>query len=724
MSRSAGVQVENNFTKGLITEATGLNFPENACTETYNCIFDRTGLVSRRLGIDYEFGYSVANTVTRDDSVFSEYSWQAVAGQGDLNFTITQVGNIIHFWEVTPIGSLSAGKKSFTVNLESFKVAGAPLTKTKPAQFSSGKGYLFIAHPYCDPIYVRYNTDTGTITSTKITITIRDFEGVDDGMGLLDRLSTITNLHKYNIYNQGWYYNTESWRNSGYDAYMNGNVAQMMRNDGYGGRWPSNVDISYLGKNGAGELIRQYAGKAKDSIGNSPAPKGHYFLNAFYQDRSAASGIAGLAVVTASYNRPSSAAFFAGRVFYSGVSAADFSSKVYFSQIIERDEQLGKCHQENDPTSEYTADLLPSDGGVIQILEAGTIYRMVPVDASLVVFASNGIWTISGSQGTAFSANDYAVKKLAGVETRSATSFVVASGLPVWWNQDGIYGVTVDQSLGTLSVQSLVDQTIQDFYDAIPNPSKNYAKGGYSPLTRKIQWVYRSTVATNEDENYNYDSVLTLDTSTGVFYPWTISTNEDTPTVNGIVINKGNGIARIQENVTTNAGVLVTNNALVAVTAVAESVTELSASFRFVTTKETSGSTNQITFSQERNINYLDWFTTTFGISYDSYFITGYKIHGEGMRKFQSNYLSMYSEVEEGSSFFVQGQWNFTITGNSGKWSTKQQGYRPSTTQKYNWSRLKMRGTGNSLQFKVMSEERKPFYIIGYSLFETANASP
>jgi hypothetical protein len=39
------VFVENSFINGLITEATGLNFPEKAVTETSDCIFDIDGSV-------------------------------------------------------------------------------------------------------------------------------------------------------------------------------------------------------------------------------------------------------------------------------------------------------------------------------------------------------------------------------------------------------------------------------------------------------------------------------------------------------------------------------------------------------------------------------------------------------------------------------------------------------------------------------------------------------
>jgi hypothetical protein len=38
--------VENNFTKGFVTEFTGLNFPENAATDTDNCLYDIVGHVT------------------------------------------------------------------------------------------------------------------------------------------------------------------------------------------------------------------------------------------------------------------------------------------------------------------------------------------------------------------------------------------------------------------------------------------------------------------------------------------------------------------------------------------------------------------------------------------------------------------------------------------------------------------------------------------------------
>src|SRR5690349_19732939 len=98
MARQAAVSVENNFSRGLITEASGLNFPENACTETYNCEFNLDGSVNRRLGFDFEANYET-KTINRTNSVVRPYLWKNVAGNGDVTLLVVQVGLTIYFYE-------------------------------------------------------------------------------------------------------------------------------------------------------------------------------------------------------------------------------------------------------------------------------------------------------------------------------------------------------------------------------------------------------------------------------------------------------------------------------------------------------------------------------------------------------------------------------------------------------------------------------------------------
>lgn len=257
------------------------------------------------------------------------------------------------------------------------------------------------------------------------------------------------------------------------------------------------------------------------SSGNSPAAKGHFVIDAFQQDRSSVSGVNGIPVKSAQGNRPSAVAFYAGRVFYSGVFTSGFNTKIYFTQIIERADQVGECYQSQDPTSEDLRDLLPSDGGVIVIPEIVQIHNMVTYGYDLYVFASNGVWRIGGSDGLGFRADDYSVSKISGVPTISPVSFVDVEGVPIWWNRSSIN--TLAPSEGGMQVQSVTDQTIKRIYDNIPEQSKFYAKGTYDALTKKVQFLYRSTPAEDESEIFNYDRILTLDTRTGAWSPWTAS---------------------------------------------------------------------------------------------------------------------------------------------------------------------------------------------------------
>lgn len=257
------------------------------------------------------------------------------------------------------------------------------------------------------------------------------------------------------------------------------------------------------------------------STGNSPAPKGHYVLDAFHLDRSYVSGVAGLPVVSSGGYRPSAVAFYAGRVFYAGVNVSQFNTKIYFTQVLERPDQVQNAHQQLDPTNEDLRDLLPTDGGIIVVPEVTEVYHMVPLGDSLFVFARNGVWQISGSEGLGFKANDYSVNKISGVPAISNLSFVIVEGAPLWWNRSGIWNLSLDQR-GVGSVQSLTKDTIQQFFDKIPVNSKFYAKGAYDPLTDKVQWLYRSTEAETDADNFKYDKILVLDTRTGAFYPYNL----------------------------------------------------------------------------------------------------------------------------------------------------------------------------------------------------------
>src|SRR6266576_13825 len=205
MPQTLAVALENNFTKGLITESTGLNFPENAATDCDNCEFTLIGDTLRRQGVDFEIGHTF-QTVSRANSALSSYKWNNAGGDGLTQVVVEQVGATLYFYKSsssTIASPLSTQLLGSTVNLTAFVGAGGTLDMTLEAQYASGNGYLFVYHPSCDPFYCTYNA--GVITGNVITIQIRDFAGIPE-TGIADnfRPLTLTDDHKYNLINQGW----------------------------------------------------------------------------------------------------------------------------------------------------------------------------------------------------------------------------------------------------------------------------------------------------------------------------------------------------------------------------------------------------------------------------------------------------------------------------------------------------------------------------------------
>lgn len=849
MARSSAIAVENNFSKGLITETTALKFPPNACTETYDCVFDSTGRVTRRPGFDLESDY-VLQTVTKEaDEVFVEFLWKAVAGIGTMNFVVQQQGSSLFFYDVSSDLSVSPNRKTFSVDLNdhlpSFAVRNPALF---PCCFSYGDGKLLVVNEATEPFYVEYSSVEDTITVTDINLKKRDFEGVEDGLDVNERpTSTVADLktndpeHYYNLLNQGWYATDalSQWDTARSDLPSNADYIQLYRVDttdafadnrvtanspgntpaakghfilevGNENRNQAMIDAGFTGATlptvtpliaqnlgtpftsltintsvwydgdttqSSGECTRQgvaydfYAGKdygsstfqvtktivygSTDSgfFERSPSSGdpnvtitlyGSNVAPVTYQDgdnlgsttfgdtdnESTGRTINSLDTVTAyryvwiyvsssggssfrqpflaelefytvdpdvANNRPTQTAFFAGRAWYAGMNIVGLASDIYFSQIIERNDQFEKCYQVNDPTSEHNAELLPSDGGVIRILEMGSVIRLFPTQNSLLVFATNGVWLIGGSSGAGFTANDYVVSRLSSIGTSSPHSFVDVQGIPFWWTESDIYTVQFDPNYNSYAVKPVTTTLIQSFIKEIPSSNRKYVKGTYNLADNCVYWLYNDV--TDPDDQYTYTNVLVFDTIAGAFYPWTIGDSD--PKVRGILT-------------------------------VQAATSAVDPEVKFTTTIDIDASNEYLTFSECLSESYKDWtvYATDEGsaadeIDYTSYFITGYRIDGQSQRFFQANYIWVFMDTLEDSSCYLQGIWDFTNSNSSGKWSTSQQVYStalfPSRDVRHR--RLKIRGKGKALQLKFESESGKPFSIIGWSILESSNAS-
>lgn len=150
---------------------------------------------------------------------------------------------------------------------------------------------------------------------------------------------------------------------------------------------------------------------------------------------------------------------------------------------------------------------------------------------------------------------------------------------------------------------------------------------------------------------------------------------------------------------------------------------------------------SDVSFAEEFDIDYVDWASTinegtvTTNL-YQTYIITGYKVHGEANKKFQSNYVMIQwgkgddNGLNDEESAWFQGVWDYALSGDTGRWSVPQQivyfndTSSDNITYQYGQRRLKVRGNGRSLQFRIFSEPGKAFYINGWSVWVTANTMP
>ena len=308
---------------------------------------------------------------------------------------------------------------------------------------------------------------------------------------------------------------------------------------------PDNLQKTYL-------EVFDPATRFQMTYGNTLAPKGHYIFDAFKIDRSSESDVPGLEVEHTRGQRPRAVAFYAGRVFYAGVRASKWGSRIYFSQVLERpDDQVGSCHQNQDPTSEDVPDLLPTDGGVIVIPELGDIVKLFAFATGLFVFAQNGVWQISGPDGGGFKANDYSVSRISKSGAFGPHSFVETEQGLLWWNRNGIWALAPDQTGLNMTVTSLTDRTIKEFMEGIPDESKKYAKGAYNHQTKIVQWIYRAEAPTTISEQYGYNRILNLDTRSGAFYPWRpiSSTYESSFELSGIISVVGDAAVEAMKTV-------------------------------------------------------------------------------------------------------------------------------------------------------------------------------
>lgn len=525
MAVSENKEAVQNFTGGLITDYQELNTPLNISVAEANCDLDRRGYRLRRLGMQYEGGYTqnftTASIAQMSTNYIGTYDWNNVNNNALLNFLVVQTGNILNFYDKSFV-PLSSGILAFSIDLNNYKAPSVTDTSDTGISCASGNGLLFVVGAKINPFYITYAA--GVVTTTLINIKIRDLVEQDATASNDARLSSATPGRLYDLFNQGW--NTSNIRlyysTVGPNVYA-GTTTVLQYYVRVEKVYPPKTAPWWVGKRIGDKGVEVFDPAQFDSVssGNTLASLGHFIVDAFNIDRSTVSGIAGLPIQTIS-DRPSVCIFFAGKVFYA------LGNTIYYSQTITNTSDLsgvGKCYMEADPTSEQINNLIATDGGTITIPQSATPIAFFVIENSLVLFTSNGTWLISGqTTNSGFSATDYSVNKISDISCSSARTLINADGMPVWWAPQGIYTLSPISTKQSFEVKNIITKKIQNFYDAILPLVKINAAGAYDHIRKRCIWTYASNAnASSSTNRFYYNNVLILDLMFDAFIPYTVS---------------------------------------------------------------------------------------------------------------------------------------------------------------------------------------------------------
>lgn len=766
MARQTAVKEINSFSKGIITEASPLTFPDNASIDEENLQINNDGSRKRRYGMDYEPNYAVVSTSQpiTDDLAFSSYIWKSPGGYSEKEFIVTQTGTQVSIFDATsrPI----SGELIYTT-----EIGGSRSTRFS---ISSVDGILVIASNQAN--ILTYDWNGSAIVPSSGRLKLRDFFGVEDiasgenllqGNGVATRPSTLSQAHTYNLRNQ-------TYAVPRYNRHIETLTDPIFAFFDFSKKYPANSDnvtvYLYADANDSDDRnTRRYFCNDNwiNPLGTNRAPTGYFIIDALARGSSRITETQKLYNDNSTLQYPISSlpndttpngarvvSSFAGRMWFGGFSSQldggdsqspRMTSFILFSQLVKNVADIYKCYQEGDPTSSETPDLVDTDGGFIRLDGAYNIQTMVNVGDALMVIAENGVWRVTGGSGYGFKATDYLTNKITEHGCTAPDSIIVVDNTVMYWSDDGIYHLAPNQ-YGDWTSTNLTTNTIQSLFDGIDSVTKTKVQGIFDSYQRKARWLYNTSLSSVGDVKE-----LVLDVNLGAFYKFAIKQPEGSsyPRPVSIVKVPPFTIGDDSVGVITLAGdsVITTTNDVVSVISATRSSS--TSEIMYLTAVPPVGGNIRFTFSYYYNTSFKDWVSYDgVGVDASGFMLTGWTGFGDFQRQKQIPYLTVYSiKTETGftedfipinsSSIKTQSQWAWTNSAEAGKWGPSFQAYRhnrywtPSSSgdafddgEYVIHTRNKLRGRGNVVSLLFSTEPSYDFHLLGWSYLIGINGAP
>jgi hypothetical protein len=419
-------------------------------------------------------------------------------------------------------------------------------------------------------------------------------------------------------------------------------------------------------------------------------------------------------------------------VFYSGldgkqVSATDTAPSmqgfVFYSRIIRTPQDFGQCYSDADPTAEIDNSPAEPDGGYVNIPDSGKIYKIIPLNDVMYIFAQNGVWALLGGE-SGFNGVEQQVQKVSDFGVVSSNSIVKTEDSIMYWSKAGIYYLGAGEA--GVSAKNVSENTIQSLFTALPKASKEFATGNYDAINRTVRWLYNSTTTFDGiNYKYNFDTELILDVVLGAYTKNTITPlTEASPYVAGYV----------------------TTPDLINAAELGSSITKY-----LVLYYESGSSIPNVTFAHYRDTDFVDWKSFDgVGRYYEGYLLTGYETLGTTMVNKQAPYIMVHCkrtesvveavgvdgavEYDDPSSCILQSRWDFSDSGYSGKWGVATEVYRlnralllPVAGQPLNYghsvitTKNRLTGRGKALSLRFSTSVGKNCHILGWGIRYSGN---
>lgn len=204
---------------------------------------------------------------------------------------------------------------------------------------------------------------------------------------------------------------------------------------------------------------------------------------------------------------------------------------VLFSQVLkDNGEGFDACYQEADPTSEEISDVVPTDGGYVKFPAMGEGQAIESFNRGVIVFGKSNVFGIISPAEQVLSATSYDIVELSRAGLIGPDSVVSTSDQIFYWSPLGIFRIGLSAETGnTVVAQSISINTIQEYYNNIPQFSKQNCVGTFDYVNNRIYWYY----PTDASNPYKLNKCLILDLTHGAFMAFEIG-SEAVPYISNV----------------------------------------------------------------------------------------------------------------------------------------------------------------------------------------------